>query len=290
MRVGLIYNPYAGGGKGRVVGSHVEAILAASGLDVVVRTTQAPREAMELASTLAREVQAIVAVGGDGTVNEVVNGLAGGDIPLGIVPAGTVNVLAQELGIPLDVAKACAVITRGRTATLDLGYADGRRFILMVGAGLDALTIRELDPRRKRRFKELAFVGAGIGAFRRHAQPEFTVTIDGRPYRANFVVVGNCRYYGGRFGITSRADPTDGILDVVLFAGRGLARTLLFWMGVPLGLHLRHPDVTYVTGIDVQLETIDPNDVVWFQTDGELAGRLPARARIESSALQVFVA
>ena len=102
--------------------------------------------------------------------------------------------------------------------------------------------------------------------------------------------MGNCRYYGGRFGITSRADPTDGILDVVLFAGRGLARTLLFWMGVPLGLHLRHPDVTYVTGIDVQLETIDPNDVVWFQTDGELAGRLPARARIESSALQVFVA
>ena len=289
MRIGLIYNPSAGGGRGGVVGSLVQEHLTRHGLEVVVQTTRAPREATTLARDLAGRVDAVVAVGGDGTVNEVVNGLAGGGVPLGIVPAGTVNVLAQELGLPFAVDRACDVIVAGRTTTLDLGLVDGRRFILMVGAGLDALTIRELDPRLKRRFKELAFIGTGVRAYGRHHHPVFEVIVNGTAHRATFVVVGNCRYYGGRFGVTSRADPTDGLLDVVVFRGRGLARTLLFWMGVPLGLHVHHPDVSYLTGTEVELQLVDAGDVVWFHTDGELAGRLPVRVCIEKSALRVFV-
>jgi len=254
---------------------------------VVVRTTSAPTEASFIAAELAGQVDVVVVVGGDGTVNEVVNGLANGDVPLGIVPAGTVNVLALELGLPFDVGQACDVILRGNTTTLDLGRADGRRFTLMVGAGIDALTVRELDPRAKRRFRELAFLWTGLRGYLRSPPVSFGVVVDGRRYRANYVVVGNCRFYGGRFGLTTQADPTDGELDVLMYDGTGLARALTFVAGIPFGLHVRHPGVTYIRGCHVVLEAPD-HGVVWFQTDGELAGRLPAVVEIERHALRVF--
>lgn len=288
MTTGLIYNPSAGGGKAATVGMAVKRCLERGGMDVTVRTTNAPREALFIAEELAGHVDAVVAVGGDGTVNEVINGLAGRDVPLGIVPAGTVNVLALELRLPFDVQRACDTIIRGRTTTLDLGRVDGRRFILMVGVGLDALTIRELDPTAKRRFRELAFVWTGLRSYLRHPPVEFSLRVDGDPHTATYVVVGNCRYYGGRFGVTTRADPTDGVFDILLYKDRNFASTAVFWAGVPLGLHVRHPDVTYLRGRHVILEAPDEG-VVWFQTDGELAGRLPAVVDIEQQALRVFV-
>lgn len=288
MTIGLIYNPAAGGGKAATVGAAVQRCLEHQGVAVEVRTTNAPREALFIAEEFAARVDAVVAVGGDGTVNEVINGLAGRDVPLGIVPAGTVNVLALELGLPFNVEKACETIARGRTTTLDLGRVDGRRFILMVGVGLDALTIRELDPRAKRRYRELAFVWTGLRSYLRHPPLEFSLLVDGERHTATYAVVGNCRYYGGRFGVTTRADPTDGVFDILLHRDRGFARTAAFWAGMPLGLHVRHPDVTYLRGRHVILE--GPRDGnVWFQTDGELAGRLPAVVDIEEKALRVFV-
>lgn len=288
MTAGLIYNPSAGGGKAAAVGAAVQRCLENGGITVDVRTTRAPREALFLAEELAGHVDRVVAVGGDGTVNEVVNGLAGRDTPLGIVPAGTVNVLALELGLPFDVAHACETIIKGKTTTLDLGRVDGRRFILMVGVGLDALTIRELDPRAKRRYRELAFVWTGLRSYLRTPPVEFSLLVDGARHTATYAVVGNCRYYGGRFGVTTRADPTDGVFDILLFRDRGFASTASFWAGVPLGWHVRHPDVTYLRGRHVILEG-PAEGPVWFQTDGELAGRLPAVVDIEERALRVFV-
>ncbi|MBU2603128.1 MAG: diacylglycerol kinase family lipid kinase [Actinobacteria bacterium] len=285
--VGLIYNPAAGGGKAADVGKEVRRRLEWHGARVLVRTTSAPTEAFFIAAELVGQVDSVVAVGGDGTVNEVVNGLANRDVPLGIVPAGTVNVLALELGLPFDVGKACEVILRGHTTTLDLGRVDGRRFTLMVGAGIDALTVRELDPRAKRRFRELAFVWTGLRSYLRTPPVDFGVVVDGRRHRASYVVVGNCRYYGGRFGLTSRADPTDGVLDVLMYEDTGFGHAMAFVLGIPFGLHVRHPGVTYVRGRHVVLEAPD-DGVVWFQTDGELAGRLPAVVEIERHALRVF--
>lgn len=288
MTTGLIYNPLAGGGKAATVGAAVKRCLERRGLEVTVRTTHAPREALFIAEELSAHVDSVVAVGGDGTVNEVINGLGGRDVPLGIVPAGTVNVLALELGLPFNVERACEMIVRGRTTTLDLGRVDGRRFILMVGVGLDALTIRELDPRAKRRYRELAFVWTELRSYLRHPPLEFSLLVDGERHTATYAVVGNCRYYGGRFGVTTRADPTDGVFDILLHRDRGFARTAAFWAGMPLGLHIRHPDVTYLRGRNVILEA-PPEGNVWFQTDGELAGRLPAVVDIEAHALRVFV-
>jgi YegS/Rv2252/BmrU family lipid kinase len=289
MHVGLVCNPSAGGGKAAAVAARAQSRLRTRGIDVTLHSTSAPGEASDIVREFVGDVDVVVAVGGDGTVNEVVNGLAGKNVPLGIVPGGTVNVLALELGIPFDAEHACDVIAAGHTSFLDLGTVDDRRFTLMLGAGIDALTVHELNPLMKRRYGRLAFVSTGVRSRLRYPQPDFTVEVDGQPHPATFAVVGNSHFYGGRFGVTTGADPTDGVFDVLVYHGQSLAADALFWMGVPLELHRSHPGVTYLRGAEVTLRPLDPDDVVWFQTDGELAGRLPATAVIEQRALEVFV-
>ena len=289
MRAGLICNPAAGGGRGAQVGLAVMEGLKRHGLLVDYVATEAPGQATTAAEDMARGSDIVVAVGGDGTVNEVVNGLAGGQVPLGVVPAGTINVLAMELEIPFGVEEACDVIAGGETMTIDLGQVDGRRFTLMAGAGLDALTIKELDLRAKQLFREAAFVVTGARALIRHPIPDFSVRVDGESHTANFAVIGNSRYYGGRFGITKEADPTDGLFDVLLFHEKAFGQQVLFWMGVPFGLHVHHPGSMYLKGKRVEMELLDTADEIWYQTDGELAGSLPATAVIEEAALRVLV-
>jgi diacylglycerol kinase (ATP) len=295
MRAAVIFNPFAGGGRGGAVTSAVERGLVKRGLEVELHATRYPKDAMAIAREYADQADIIVAVGGDGTINEVANGMAcAGDAvsttaTLGIVPAGTVNVLALELGLPFQVERACNVIAGGKTVSLDLGRVNGRRFVLMTGAGIDALTVRNIDLRAKKRFRELAFVGTGLKTGFVERPPAFLVRANGEEHRATFFVAGNSRYYGGRFGITPSADPTDGVLDLLLFTGTTRSSLAVFWMEVPSGLHLRNRHVTYLRGQRADLAPCEDKDVIWYQTDGELAGRLPAVVEIDPHALNVFV-
>lgn len=299
MRTIVIFNPSAGRGRGGAIASAVERGLVGRGLEVELCATRRPKDAMVIARRFATETDIIVAVGGDGTINEVANGMAcaggttrlGGDrrAPLGIVPAGTVNVLALELGLPFQVERACNVIAGGKTISLDVGRVNDRRFVLMMGAGIDALTVRNIDLRAKRRFKELAFVSTGLKQGLSARPPAFLVRANGQEYETTFFVAGNSRYYGGRFGITPHADPTDGVLDLLLFTGTTRSSLAVFWLGVPSGLHLRNSNVTYVHAERAELVPLDDKEVVWFQTDGELAGKLPAVVDVDPHALDILV-
>ncbi len=289
MKATVIYNPYAGRGRGGAIASAVDDCLTGHGLDVALHATQASEEATRIASTHAGETDIVVAVGGDGTVNEVVNGMAGSKARLGIVPAGTVNVLALELGIPFQVERACSIIAGGNTRLMDLGRVNHRKFILMMGAGIDALTIRNIDPRAKKRFRELAFLSTGLRQGFAKPPQVFLVRVNGEEHRVTFLVAGNSRYYGGRFGITTDADPTDGLLDVLMFKGTSVASLSVFWLGVPTGLHLHNRDVTYVRAENAEVLPVDTEHVVWYQTDGELAGRLPATLGIDHHAIEILV-
>jgi diacylglycerol kinase (ATP) len=159
----------------------------------------------------------------------------------------------------------------------------------MVGAGVDALTVRNIDPRAKRRYKELAFVGTGLKSGLAAHPPAFLVRADGHEYQATFFVAGNSRYYAGHLGMTPHADPTDGVLDLLLFTGTTRSSLAAFWLGVPSGLHLRNPNVTYLRSQRAELIPLDNKETIWFQTDGELAGRLPATVEIDAHALEVLV-
>ena len=310
MRTVVIFNPSSGRGRGGAVASAVERGLVKRGLEVELHATRRPKDAMQIALDFTAEADIIVAVGGDGTINEVANGIAcappaldyaeTGDgaaeaclgarkATLGIVPAGTVNVLALELGLPFQVERACNVIAGGKTVSLDLGRVNERRFVLMMGAGIDALTVRNIDPRAKKRFRELAFLATGLKAGLAVPPPVFLVRANGEEHQATFFVAGNSRHYAGRLGITPSADPTDGVLDLLIFTGTSRASLAVFWMGVPGGLHLRNPNVVYLRAERAELAPIEGNDEVWYQTDGELAGRLPATVEIDPHALNVLV-
>lgn len=316
MRAALIYNPSAGKGKGGAIAAAARSALVGRGIDAELHATQGPKHATAIAERLAPAMDILVAVGGDGTVNEVANGIAraaalpvvcprtatpthneSGDGPpaalcrtrLGIVPAGTVNVLALELKIPWAVDQACEVIARGETVALDLGDADGHSFVLMAGAGIDALTVRHVDPRAKRRYREVAFVAAGLRYGFAERQPVFVVRANGREHHATFVIAANSRYYAGRLSIARAADPTDGLLDLVVFTGTDRPGLAVFWLGIPSGLHLRGRNVEYIRASEADLVPLDDRDTIWLQTDGEPAGRLPAKVKVRPRALEVLV-
>ena len=317
MKTIVVYNPSSGSGRGETIAAAVERSLDKRGFDVALHPTQGPGDGTAIARRFADAADVIVAVGGDGTVNEVVNGIdageggAGGASPdageggagdaspdapggrrratLGIVPAGTVNVLALELGIPFQVERACNVIAGGKTRRLDLGIANGRRFTLMAGAGVDALTVRNIDLRAKRRFKELAFVGTGLRSGFTTPPPAFLVRAGGREYAATFFVAGNSRYYAAHIAVTPTADSADGLLDLLIFTGTTRSSLAVFWLEVPGGLHVRNAHVTCVRAERAELLPMGDEGTVWFQTDGELAGCLPATVEIDAHALEVLV-
>jgi len=299
VKAGVIYNPSAGRCRGEAIAASVKQGLTRRGLEVSLHATQRPTEAMVIASWLVDEVDVIVAIGGDGTINEVVNGMVGGRMGggnasrrkarLGIVPTGTVNVLAQELGLPFQVERACNVIAEGKTIMLDVGRINDRGFVLMTGAGIDALTVRNIDLRAKKRFRELAFLATGLKWGLAADPPAFVVRAAGEEYTATFFVASNCRNYAGHLGVTPDADPTDGLLDLLIFTGTTRYSLAVFWLGVPSGLHLKNPNVKYIRAEKAELIPLSEKEIVWFQTDGELAGRLPATVRIDAHALEVLV-
>lgn len=269
----------------------MEQGLTRRGFEVSLHATQRPTEAMVIAGSLADEVDVIVAIGGDGTINEVVNGMLCGrrKATLGIVPTGTVNVLAQELGLPFQVERACNVIAEGKTILLDVGRVNDRGFVLMTGAGIDALTVRNIDLRAKKRFRELAFLATGLRWGLAADPPAFVVRAAGEEHTATFFVASNCRNYAGHLGVTPDADPTDGLLDLLIFTGTTRYSLAVFWLGVPSGLHLKSPNVKYIRAEKAELIPLSEKEIVWFQTDGELAGRLPATVKIDAHVLEVLV-
>lgn len=300
MRAVVIFNPTAGRDRGNAIATEVCRELTRHGVEVDMQGTQRPHDASRLATVAAGSADVIVAVGGDGTINEVANGMAawvdlgrpegGRTLPaLGIVPAGTVNVLARDFGIPSQAARACKVIAAGKRRTLDLGIVNDRHFVLMMGAGIDALTIRNLEPKAKKRFRELAFVSTGLKAGLAAPPPEFLVRVNEEEHRATFCVAGNTRYYAGKLGITPRADPTDGLLDLMVFTGTKRSSLAVFWLELPTNLHLQNQKVLYLCAEKADLVPLDDQHPVYFQTDGELAGRLPARLEIKRRALDVLV-
>ncbi|MCX8033572.1 MAG: diacylglycerol kinase family lipid kinase [Thermoleophilia bacterium] len=284
----LIYNPSAGRGQAKNAALTAARYLANQGLQAELFPTFSPGHATAKAREVAFSNEVVVAVGGDGTVNEVANGLVGTPAALGIIPAGTVNVTAQELGIPREVTLACRVLLQKKIAFLDLGQVNERVFLLMVGAGIDALTVKRIQPTAKRYLRELAFVATGFRNIVAKPPIPFLVRLQEREYQATFFVASNARRYAGSLTLTPSADPFDGLLDMLIFTGTTRPSLAVFWMRVPAGLHLRDPHVVCVRGKEAVLEPLYDNEI-WIQTDGELAGKIPATVRVRPCALPVVV-
>jgi len=291
-RLAAIYNPHSGGGGYRRDMPLIFAALRGLGYTVEELQTEEPGDASRLArEAVAAGFDVVAACGGDGTVNETINGLAGSETPLAIIPTGTVNVLAMELGIPLEPPDAVKLLGAGsgNISWIDLGLAGDRYFGLMAGVGMDAAVVASLNPVMKKALKEAAFAVQGLGTYLTHEDPLFRVTTDERTVEGYFAVFGNSSNYGGAFGITPLADMRDGLLDVCVLKDKSLVSTVWYWVTALINAHITHPKVEYFRTERAMIEAVEEDKEVLVQTDGEVAGKLPMECKVMPRALRVVV-
>ncbi len=296
-RAALIYNPTAGRGRWQRVLAGVLGICRREGFDIEPMPTAAAGQATELAGELAREgrVEAVFALGGDGTAREVAAGLLGGGARLGILPGGTANLMALALGLPRDPLAAAAVLCRSPARSFDVGLAGGRPFLMMISAGLDARALAALDPGWKARLGKTAVFLQGVREWWRYGYPAIEITADGeRLPPATFLAVSNIPHYGGSFHMAPGARPDDRRLELVTFHGSGRAPTLGFILGVVSGRHTRRADVR-VRSVEEVTFSLPPEAGVQvdgdpFQVGESAAPGAPVRVqvRLAPESLQVL--
>jgi diacylglycerol kinase (ATP) len=285
-----IFNAHSGGGEYRRELPLIIDSLRGLGYDVEERETQSVGDATRLArEAVDKGLDLVCAIGGDGTVNETINGLAGSEVPLAIVPTGTVNVLAMELGIPLEPPDAVKLLEVGTISWIDLGLAGDRYFGLMAGVGMDAAVVASLNPVMKKAFKEAAFAVQGFANYLTKEEPLIRVTTEERTVEGYFAVFGNSSNYGGGFGITPLADMRDGLLDVCVLKDKSFLSTIWYWTAALINAHITHPKVEYFRTKRAEIVTVDAGKEVLVQTDGEVAGKLPLTCRVVPRSLRVVV-
>ncbi len=227
----------------------------------------------------------VISAGGDGTLNEVVNGLIGHDVPLGILPLGITNVFALELGIPMNPLKAIRIILHGNTRKVDLGEANGRLFTMMAGAGLDGYVIHNLSHEFKKKYGAPSHIIEGIRSYRTYIPKPINIKADGKDLGTGYeVIVANTASYGGRFKISPIARVDDGFLDVVIFRNRGVLKDLRYFFSVLINRHAYLNDVSIYRAKDIHLK----GSGVYYHIDSEKGGLLPLHVRVREKAVKVY--
>jgi diacylglycerol kinase (ATP) len=295
-RAVLIVNPNAGRGGAAARAREVEVFcerLKGLGVGVEVEPTKGPNDAARLASEAAgRGVREVVVRGGDGTVHEAVQGLAGKDVRVAVWPAGTANVLARQLELPFEAAAAADAFARGRARHISLGLATDERtgarryFFMMAGVGLDASVVRHVRPALKRRVGEAAFWYAGLGHLAHWTPRVFHVEIDGETLPATYAAIGKAPWYGGGLAITPRARLDAQEFEVCVINTRSRLRYLSL-----LGRAMRGgAPVEGARGICfVNARRVRATGEALVQADGELIGELPMSFEIAPESLEVIV-
>ena len=290
----MIFNPAARGNKAR----HFRRQLDAIGSQCALKATAAPGDARRLAAEAVGEgYDLIVAAGGDGTLNEVLNGLCGAPdglarARLGVLPLGTVNVFARELKIPFQIERAWEVLQRGSEIKMDLPCAEfsvngqpaRQYFVQLAGAGIDARAIELVDWQHKKKIGPLAYVIAGLKALREN-KPQITVCAGGQKFTGELVLVGNGKFYGGPFEIFPKADLSNGMLDVCVLP-RFNWLTLL--RCAPSLLARRKLPEKPVRRFRAAAFELSSDVAASFELDGELAGKLPVKFSVAREKLRVI--
>jgi YegS/Rv2252/BmrU family lipid kinase len=289
MRVLLIANPAS---RKLMRGLRVESLVAklrGPGVEVTPQVTATPGEATALARHAAAEgFDRVVVAGGDGTIRAAVDGLAGSDVPLGIIPTGTGNVLRRHLGIPASVEAACDVINARRTQRFDLGRAGDRHFILHAGAGHDANVVRRVPARLKAAIGQLAFVGTMVSTLAKQQQWQMHVRVDDAEWegRAWAAIVANSSSYAWKMRLVPHARTDDGVLDVAVFGACGVWAFVALHIMALFGRHVRSPHVHLLSGTEVEVHA-EPTAPV--QMDGDVVGDTPLRCAVVPAAISLIV-
>lgn len=287
-RVLLIHNPIAGRRRARALAPRLEAELGRLGVEVTPSPTVRAGHATDLARQAAEEGtwDAVLVYGGDGTVREAAVGLQGSRTPLGILPGGTVNVLARALGLPSRALPAAAALLELEPHAFDVGLCGDTPFLMMASWGLDAEVMGTLDPRLKARFGQAGILLSALDRWWRYGYPDLELRADSEAVSATLAVAANIPLYGGSFRLAPDACWDDGVLDLVLFRGHGRMAALGFVAGLLRGRHLERPDVEVLRVREVEL--LGPAEVR-SQVDGDACPEpLPVRVRVATEPVWIL--
>ncbi len=286
MNVSLVVNPAAGNSSSRSLGRITSLLQKNTALSTCI--TDKKGDAFEFAKGLKKSDRIVVA-GGDGTINEVVNGLLSSeepltkDIPVSIIPVGTANVLAKELGISEDINAAVQRLFSGTAKKISLGRINGRYFSLMAGVGFDADTVLGLkNDFIKKISGKLAHVVSGLKVLMRYKPSLIQIITPEKEMEGYTAIIGNAKCYGGFHYVTPHASVTDNMLDICVFKGRTRRDLLRFVSGVLRQKHLDFKDVEYLKASELEITS---NSTVYVQIDGEYFGTLPVKIELVSSAI-----
>ena len=273
----IIYNPTAGGHRTRALDVAVAA-LESAGVATTAVATEGPSHAEELARTANGNLSAVIAAGGDGTAHEVANGLMAREtpLPLGLLPYGTANCLARELGLPLSPGRAAPLLADGRTVEIPLGLTvhdrGSRFFLVMLGAGFDAHVVARLPLALKRRLGGLAYALECLRTWAFANGDLYEVSLDGMRTKVGQAVIANGHFYGGRMVLAPHASIYQKGLWTCLFERAERWRSLRYLTWSVLGRLQRLPDYRLVKAGSISLLGPPGSPV---QCDGEIVGSLP---------------
>ncbi len=287
----IIFNPIAKGASGRKI-SKASDFLESKGYKVKILTTKNKGHAEILAREAIKENPSlIIAGGGDGTFNEVINGIVGSDIPMAILPMGTTNVLAKELGLSESVKGALKVAIRRTPKSVSVGKISithhssviSRYFLLMAGIGFDGEAVFRIKEAIKKISGKGAYIISGFETLLNYNPKELIIDIDGKRHYGYSVIISKVAKYGGNFKITPDASLTDPSFYVCLFKGKRRFDILKYVIGIILGNHLRFADVEYIKATHVRVE-----GDAHIQIDGDYFGKGNAEIEIVPDALRLL--
>jgi diacylglycerol kinase (ATP) len=296
----IIYNPIAGGrpaARARQIREAVAA-LESQGIAAPAMPTTAPGSAASQARAVAESGQMVVVCGGDGTINEVINGLVPGDATLAVLPAGTANIFAKEAGLPGDPVRAARELGAWKPMRIAVGMAAGckqgggtvsRYFLCVAGVGFDAQVIHDLGSGLKEAWGVAAYVAEGLRQAFRYSFPPITCRVNGREISATFATVQRTERYAGWLHMAPGASLEAPQFHLCAFKSRSRLKYFLYSPALILRQHLRFRSVERIKTERVECSPEREDDTIFFEVDGELAGQLPATFEVVPDALTILV-
>ncbi|HDH04406.1 MAG TPA: diacylglycerol kinase family lipid kinase [Nitrospirae bacterium] len=288
MNASLVVNPVAGNKAFKFI-NKIETLLKKKA-SLTTCVTRKKGDAFSFSKEIS-DADIIITGGGDGTINEVINGMLSseknnqGNIPLALIPLGTTNVLARELGIPEEIERAVNLALTGTARGISLGRINGRYFSLMAGIGFDGETVLGVKNSMIKRISgKAAHIISGIGVMKRYDPPLIKIKTPEGEMSGYIAVAGNARCYGGDFHVTPHASVAEPLLDICVLKG-GTRRALFrFITGVIRKRHLDLDDVSYSKASELEIRS---DGKVHVQIDGDYFGTLPVKIDVVKDAVRV---
>jgi|TARA_Y100000031_G_C8245251_1_gene397727 YegS/Rv2252/BmrU family lipid kinase len=288
VKAKLIINPKAGIQKKKLenikkqllkiekIEKTIEKFFKKHEITIDTEITKKAKDATKIAKN-SKNYDLIIIAGGDGTINEVINGLENFKTKVGIIPFGSENIIAKELKLPLNIKKACETILKGKTKKIDLGEINKNKFVFVTGIGFDAEAIKNVKPELKEILGKHSYTIAALKTFFNYKPEKLTIKINKKEIKGYFIIASNVKRYGGNLNITPDAELDDGFLDLCIFKEKKPSTIIKYLIGATSG------QIKRIKGLEhhkIKQAEIKSKNKVLYHTDAEIKGTTPVKIKV----------